>query len=65
MLELQKIVIRNLSGDKKVFIKELIKSKKWLNAIELSELEKWVKENFWDTHRNEIEEAFNQNYYYV
>jgi len=65
MLELQKIVIQNLSDNRRFFIKELIKSKKWLNADELSELEKWVKENFWKTHKDEIEEAFNSNYNYV
>jgi hypothetical protein len=63
MLEHQKIVIQNLTHDKSLFVNELRKSKKWLNAVELSELEQWVKENFWNTHQNEIEEAFNQNYY--
>jgi hypothetical protein len=61
MLELQKYVLKNVSEDKRLFKKELIKSKKWLNERDLSQLMVWVKENFWDTHRSEIEEvSYNQ-----
>lgn len=58
MLELQMLVLQKISADKKMFRKELIKSMKWLNAQEIAKLEIWVKENFWETHKDEINEAF-------
>ena len=65
MLELQKLVIQNLAANRKVFVKELIKSIKWLNTNEVAELEHWVKENFWKTHKSEIEQVFDQKYNFV
>ena len=62
MLELQKYVLRNVSEDKRLFKKELIKSQKWLNAPELGQLRVWVKKHFWATHRDEIEEALYFKY---
>ncbi len=59
MLELQKLVLQNISADKNLFKKELIKSVLWLTAQEKSELEIWVKNNFWETHKDEINEVFS------
>ena len=60
MLEHQKILLRNLCENRRFFIKELIKSMKWLNKQEMLELEQWVKQNFWNTHKYEIELAFQK-----
>jgi hypothetical protein len=58
MLEHQKFILSNISTIKPLFKKELKKSTVWLKPEEMAELHRWVMENYWDTHRNEISEVF-------
>ena len=58
MLEHQKTVIDNVSADKSLFRKELIKSLKWLSPEEISELQIWVKNKYWNMHKEIITEIF-------
>lgn len=57
MLELQKKVLTNVSQNKETFKKELCKSIIWLSADELSDFKQWVKNNYWDTHKEIITEV--------
>ena len=58
MLEQQKNVIRNLSGGKELFKKELYKSLAWLEKKEIEEFVEWLKSNYWDTNSKEIIAVF-------
>jgi hypothetical protein len=58
MLDHQKSLLSNLSSIRHLFKKELVKSINWLKPEELTELYRWVIENYWDTHRDEISEVF-------
>ena len=58
MLEQQMNVIRNLSGDKELFKKELYKSLAWLEKKEIEELVEWLKSNYWGTNSKEIITVF-------
>ncbi|MBN1950869.1 MAG: hypothetical protein JW801_06670 [Bacteroidales bacterium] len=62
MLDHQKIVLEKVTSDNKTFVKELRKSLKWLNAGERKELYAWLRENFWESHRYEIERVFKVEY---
>ncbi len=57
MLEHQKLIIKNVSQNSGMFIKEIVKSAKWLKISELIQLFEWLKDNFWQTHQKDIEEA--------
>jgi len=46
MLEYQKEVLKKLSFDSYLFIKELHKSIKWLSKKEYINLLKWVRKNY-------------------
>lgn len=59
MLDHQKIILEQVTGDNELFLKELKKSLKWLNPEDSKQLYHWLKENFWDTHRKEIKVVFN------
>lgn len=58
MLEHQKKVLENISYDKKLFKKELIKSVNWLASHEVFKLYHWVKEKYGHTHYHIIKEVF-------
>ena len=58
MLEHQKWVVKNLSGDKELFKKELYKSLDWLEKEEIEELVEWLKSNYWNTNSKEIITVF-------
>ena len=58
MLEHQKKVIQNVAGNAELFKKELYKSLAWLNSYDLTQLRKWLRENFWHTHKGIIQEVF-------
>ena len=62
MLEHQKIVLKGVSNDKKLFRKELIKSLAWLNAYELTQLRLWLRENFYQKHSDIIKEVLYPEY---
>jgi hypothetical protein len=59
MLDHQKIILSNLTGDNEMFLKELKKSIKWLKLDDSRALYEWLKANFWETHQHEIEEVFS------
>ena len=58
MLEHQKFLLANISSVKPLFKKELRKSIGWLKPEEMTELHRWVMENYWETHCDEISEVF-------
>lgn len=58
MLEHQKIVLLGVKHDKYLFRKELIKSIKWLNSFEQTQLFTWVTETFRHLHAAIIEDIF-------
>lgn len=56
MLEHQKTILKNISNDKHLFRKEIVKSMVWLNSRDLTRLRIWLRENFWDEHSEIISE---------
>ncbi len=58
MLEHQKTVLQNLSDNRTRFRKELIKSLIWLNSYEQTQLRRWLRENYWQSHKDVIEDIF-------
>ncbi len=58
MLEHQKLVIDNVSGNKYLFRKELIKSLKWLKPEEINELQSWVITKYGNMHKAIIKDVF-------
>jgi len=58
MLELQKIVLQQVSDHKELFKKELLKSLKWLNSEEIILLKEWVLNQFSYRYRDVINETF-------
>jgi len=58
MLDHQKIILKQLSHDKEMFRKEIVKSFKWLKSYEIIMLRRWLKENFYSTHADVIHEVF-------
>ena len=61
MLKHQKTVLKGVRNNRILFKKELIKSLQWLNNRELSQLIKWVRENFYREYAEVIREVF-KNY---
>ena len=59
MLEHQKIVLNGVQFDKRLFKKELIKSLVWLPPNEQIQLRKWVKEHFYHSHADVINDVFH------
>ena len=58
MLDHQKIILEQLSHDKEMFRKEIVKSFKWLKSYEIIMLGRWLKENYGNTHADVIHEVF-------
>ncbi len=58
MLDHQKSILEQLSNDKELFRKEIIKSFKWLKSYEIIQLHKWLKEKYGKTHQEIIQEIF-------
>lgn len=48
MLDHQKLVLKNVSTNRSLFEKEVLKSFYWLNVVERRELVFWIKQNFKD-----------------
>nr|WP_321409372.1 hypothetical protein [uncultured Carboxylicivirga sp.] len=65
MLEHQMKVLTSVSGNPKLFKKELAKSRQWLNAEEQKLLINWVKENYGNDHSDTISEFVNSSYDYA
>lgn len=60
MLQYTKTVLKKVSFDNELFIKELAKSVKWLNKEDISELKLWVIENYYHTHKDIINSTFHE-----
>lgn len=60
MLDHQKIILRNVNQDPKLFRKELLKSLNWLSEEDQQKLYDWVKTNYWSSHKNIIQEVFEK-----
>jgi hypothetical protein len=58
MLELQKLVLQQVSDQKELFKKELQKSLKWLNSEEIVMLKEWVLNQFSNRYMDMINETF-------
>ena len=58
MLDHQKIILEQLSHDKEMFRKEIVKSFKWLKSYEIIMLRRWLKDNYSETHADVIHEVF-------
>lgn len=61
-LLMNKKILENISYDKALFRKELIKSFGWLKSYELLELYKWVQDKYMHMHSDVISEVFNKEY---
>lgn len=59
MLDHQKIVLEKVTADNETFEKELRKSVKWLGEKDKKQLYVWLRENYWESHKHEIEAVFN------
>tara|TARA_B100000902_G_C26612415_1_gene575765 strand:- start:194 stop:379 length:186 start_codon:yes stop_codon:yes gene_type:complete len=59
MLEFCKKILRNVSFDKYLFKKELIKSMRWLNKKEVFALKVWALTKY-GQYKNIILESFDQ-----
>jgi hypothetical protein len=56
MLEHQKMVLTNVAYNDDLFRKELLKSLAWLNSNDLTSLRVWLRENYWNTHQEIIQD---------
>lgn len=56
MLEHQKMVLKNVAYNNDLFRKELLKSLAWLNSNDLTQLRVWLRENYWNIHREIIQD---------
>ena len=59
MLRLEQLVLQQVSDNKDLFRKELIKSIKRLQSSEIVKLHCWLRENYQATHKKIIEEVFS------
>lgn len=60
MYEFSKEVLQKVSFDKKLFRKELIKSKKWLKKEERTLLKAWCLATFGHMYKDVIVDVFEQ-----
>jgi len=60
MLERLKRMVKNSSYDKSMFSMTLFYTLSLVEPNEEEELEFWIVENFWSTHKKEIREVFNK-----
>ncbi|MCG8698604.1 MAG: hypothetical protein MI922_11160 [Bacteroidales bacterium] len=58
MLEHQKLLLEQLSYDKDLFRKEIIKSFRWLKSYEIVQLYGWLKDRYGSTHGEIIQDVF-------
>ena len=58
MLEHQKILLEQLSYDKDLFRKEIVKSFKWLKSYEIIRLHHWLKDKYGRSHADVIQDVF-------
>ncbi len=60
MLNHQKAIIEHVIDSDKLFVKELNKSVRWLNANETRKLYIWLKEKYGSSHADMINLVFNK-----
>ena len=58
MLDHQKVLLDQLSYDKILFRKEIIKSFRWLKSYEIIKLHNWLQNKYGDTHSDVINDVF-------
>lgn len=58
MLDHQKVLLDQLSYDKILFRKEIIKSFRWLKSYEIIKLHDWLQDKYGDTHGEVISDVF-------
>ncbi|MBN1598748.1 MAG: hypothetical protein JW894_10670 [Bacteroidales bacterium] len=58
MLEHQKKVLEQLSYDKVLFRKEILKSFRWLKSYEIIMLHNWLKDNYGQKYPDVIQDVF-------
>ena len=58
MLEHQKKLIEEISHDRGLFRKEIIKSFRWLKSYEIVQLHNWLKQQFGKSHGEIINDVF-------
>lgn len=58
MLEHQKLILREVSHNKDMFRKEILKSFRWLKSYEIIQLHEWLKKNYISKHEATIREIF-------
>jgi hypothetical protein len=61
MLEYQKLILKKVCFDKKLFERELKKTLKWINPIQKKDFEQWVEKEFLHIHPIIIKGVFNKN----
>lgn len=61
MLDHQKSILNQLSENRELFRKEIVKSFNWLKSYEILQLHKWLKENYMETHGDIIKDIFQHN----
>ncbi len=61
MFELSKNILSKVSFDKTLFTKELMKSIKWINPNEKSQLQVWCLTTFGAIYQSEILEVFSKS----
>ena len=59
MLEMCKTVLERVSFDRRLFEKELIKTKRWLKKDELNTLKAWCITTFGASHLDVIMDVFD------
>lgn len=58
MLDHQKSILEQLSNNKVLFRKEIVKSFKWLKSYEIIQLHRWLKDNYQESHGDIIKDIF-------
>ena len=58
MLEHQKVIIEQVSHDKELFRKEVMKSFRWLKSYEIIQLHFWLKKEYGNSHGEIIRDIF-------
>lgn len=62
MLELQKHVLTQIKQHQELFMKELIKSKRWLSESDINKLKKWLQQDEFKKYHQIIEATLTQQY---
>ncbi len=60
MLEHQKNILKALYREQALFLKEVYKSRQWLNEDEICELMQWIANNYPEIYKQKIEKIFDK-----